>query len=121
MRFFGSYTFLLPQQRRARLGLAIVLVLALALFGCGGGSSSSTLGPVATLVLSPTNASLDNGGVLGVSVLMKDAAGHQLFTPTVTFTSSNSLIQIATNDRLHAYSRPLDAAHGGPDHDHGYG
>ena len=99
-RFSGSHTFLFPRQRGTRLGFAAVVLASLAFFGCGGSSSSNTLGPVATVVVSPTNASLDNGGVLGLSVLIKDAAGHQLFTPTVTFTSSNPLIQVANNGLL---------------------
>ncbi|MDP9268714.1 MAG: Ig-like domain-containing protein, partial [Acidobacteriota bacterium] len=76
------------------------MLATFALFGCGGGSSSTTLGPVATVEMLPANASLDIGGTLGLSVTLKDAAGHQLLTPTVTFSSSNPLVQVANNGLL---------------------
>lgn len=81
--------------------LSLVLSIALGtLIGCGGGGSSSSLGPVATVELAPLNASIDIGGVLGISAVVKDATGRSLFNSPVTFASSNAAVQVANNGLL---------------------
>jgi YVTN family beta-propeller protein len=80
--------------------LSLVLSATLMVAGCGGGHGGSTLGPVASVTLLPANASVDVGGTLGISVLVKDAAGHTLLNHTVTFTSNNPNVQVADNGLL---------------------
>jgi hypothetical protein len=77
--------------------LLSLLVFSLVLAGCGGGSSASKLGPVATVVLTPTNVSLEPSQTTGLIPQLKDAAGHPLFGPTVTFTSDTSTVTVANN------------------------
>src|SRR5712671_3891656 len=67
--------------------LAIILTIS----GCGGGNSSST-GVATTVTLTPATLSLDFGQVSSISVIVTDASGNVLSTPTTTFQSSNTAI-----------------------------
>src|SRR5712671_6747114 len=65
--------------------LAIILTIS----GCGGGNSSSA-GVATTVTLTPATLSLDFGQVSSISVIVTDASGNVLSTPTTTFQSSNT-------------------------------
>lgn len=89
-RYRGSYLLLL---------LACVSVAAVSA-GCGGGGNSggaAKVGPVATVTISPAPASMDIGGVIGFVAAPKDSNGKTVFSATVTWTSSNTAIDIANN------------------------
>jgi trimeric autotransporter adhesin len=85
-RFSGSHLFLFSW-----LGLATILA------GCGGGNSANQIGPVATVTVAPSPASMDIGTTLGFAAIPKDAAGHVVLSATVTWASSNPAIQISNN------------------------
>src|SRR3954468_8889338 len=72
MRRYGSYL----------LFFLLIAFTALTVAGCGGGGGrGSKLGPVSTVTLAPTNASMDVGSTLQLGVTEKDSAGNILFQP----------------------------------------
>ena len=70
----------------ALLTATFVLLLA----ACGGGGSSNNPA-VATILLSPTTLSLNEGGVAGVSATAQNSSGSTI-AADITFTSSNNSI-----------------------------
>lgn len=87
-----------------RVGLLLMLLLSLGLSGCGGSGggsgSGSTIGPPATVELIPSSLSMEVGGVAQVVVVVKDAAGHLIFTSSPTFSSSNAAVATVSNNGL---------------------
>ncbi len=76
----------------AALLTAVFLIL---LAGCGGGTSTATP-VVASITLSPTTISLNEGGVATLSAAAKNSAGA-IIAADITFTSSNpSIATIST-------------------------
>ena len=82
---------------RPYLLLCLLAVASFILAGCGGGSNTTTLGPVTTVTLAPTPASLEFGQTLQIVVTAKDAKGHVVFNHTPTWTSDQATVQIANN------------------------
>src|SRR5271166_3407090 len=89
MRRFSVVSFL------AALLTAIFLVL---LAGCGGGSNSANT-TVATIVLSPTNLSLNEGAVGSLSASAQNSAGN-IVAADITFSSSNGNIATISSGGL---------------------
>ena len=85
-RFTGSYLLM----------LFLLLAAGILLGGCGSGHSLTTQNPAATVTLSPANPSIEFGGVVGFSVVEKDAKGNNVFH-TATFASDNPNVDISNN------------------------
>ncbi len=79
----------------AALPTAVFLGL---LAGCGGGTSTKTP-VVASITLSPTTISLNEGGVATLSAAAKNSAGA-IIAADITFTSSNSSIATISSGGL---------------------
>lgn len=80
-------------QRLAVFGILFLLIpFLLVLGGCGGGSSSTT-GNLSQVVMTPTTASLDMGGVVSISASPEDASNNVVTTSLkTTFSSSNTAV-----------------------------
>ena len=80
-------------QRLAVFGILFLLIpFLLVLGGCGGGSSSTT-GNLSQVVMTPTTASLDLGGVVSISASPADASNNVVTTSLkTTFSSSNTAV-----------------------------
>lgn len=78
--------------------LVSCFALLLAIAGCGGGDKKgSTIGPVATVTISPSSASIDFGGTAGFIAVAKDANDKTVLTEPVTWSSDNPALDIAKN------------------------
>ncbi len=76
-----------------------VMSLAFAIFGlssCGGSSSSTTVGPLAKITVTPSTASISNGQQETFFAAPVDASGNTVNGETITWTSSAT--NIATID-----------------------
>jgi hypothetical protein len=89
------------KSRACFWALSASILLLLFLTACGGDdNNTSSVGPPATVTLSPTSVSLTAGDVFQMSVSVLDAQQRSVFNQTVTFTSNNVRIQIANNGAL---------------------
>lgn len=72
------------------VGVCALLSLLFLAASCGGGdkSSGSTVGPVSTIALSPTSASIQAGQTQSFFPLVKDASGSSITNAALTWTSS---------------------------------
>src|SRR4051812_23508643 len=81
-----------------RSWLYIILIVSGfgALIGCGGKKSTTPnttgAGVPTTVVVSPTNASLNRGATVGFSGAVQDGTGATLANQTITFKSSNTAV-----------------------------
>lgn len=82
--------------------VTVVLMMAAVTFGlaaCGGGGKKA--GPPATVTITPNPVSLTVGFTQQLTVVVTDASGTVLASPTVTFASSNpSVVSVSTTGLL---------------------
>src|SRR5947209_11689787 len=90
---------------RAIAAYSLIVGLAVLMTGCGGkGQSSSDKKAAVTVTqveIAPSpSVSLVPGQVVQISAAALNANGNQVFTQTITFSSSNPAIQITQNGLL---------------------
>lgn len=66
----------------------------------GSASITVTVPPVASITITPSDASINIGGTVQLTATLKDAAGNTLTGRTVTWTSSNDLAAFVTSSGL---------------------
>lgn len=67
-----------PEFRALSLLLVTWLTLALGLLGCGGGDSTGGDAPVATVTVTPDQATVQVGSTVQLTAVLEDADGNQL-------------------------------------------
>jgi Bacterial Ig-like domain (group 2) len=80
------------------LAVLLTVIFLLLLAGCGGGSGTKTPA-VATITLSPTTISLNQGGVAGISAIAQNSSGTNI-AADITFTSSNNGVATVSSGGL---------------------
>jgi len=79
-----------PLLSTAPARAAMVAVAALA--GCSGGDSVTGPSGAASVEVSPSSGSVDTGGTLQLTAVVKDASGSVLTGPTVTWSSGSASV-----------------------------
>src|SRR5947209_8915916 len=98
------------QYWRSAVASFLILIVVILLASCGGGHNSNTIGPITSIILSPSALSLNDGDVFQMTVSATDAKGHTVLTQTFTFNSSNTNVaEIATGGLLCAGGQWFDA------------
>jgi hypothetical protein len=85
-----------------RVSAALILLFCLVILaGCGGGGGNpNAVGNVASVTITPSAISLNNGDVLSLNVSALDANKKSVFNQTFSFSSSNPAIQVSTTGLL---------------------
>ena len=84
-------------MRQAVLILVIITALVLCA-GCGGGSSKSSTTAEASIAISPSTLSLNQGDVLGITATVLDSNGAAATNPkAITFTTDNAAVATVTS------------------------
>ena len=97
------------QYWRSAVVTFFILIVVILLASCGGGHSSNTIGPITSIVLSPSALSLNDGDTFQMTVSATDAKGHTVLNQTFTFNSSNpNVAEIATGGLLCAGGQWFD-------------
>src|SRR4051812_38845447 len=90
-------TSLSPIRTRVGGVLAILFVL-LGVLSCGGSGSTSTVGPVAKITISPATATIANSQTQSFFPVPVDANGNSVSGLTLTWTSSaSSVVTVDSN------------------------
>src|SRR5437762_3887869 len=98
------------QYWRSAVASFLILIVVILLASCGGGHNSNTIGPITSIILSPSALSLNDGDVFQMTVSATDAKGHTVLNQTFTFNSSNTNVaEIATGGLLCAGGQWFDA------------
>jgi len=90
------------QYLRSAVLTFIILTVVLFFASCGGGGSSTSVGPITSITLSPSpTISLNGGDTFQMSVTATDARGRAVNNQTLTFNSSASTVaEIASGGNL---------------------
>ena len=98
------------QLRSTVTAFLIPVTIILLLVSCGGGHSSS-VGPVTSITLTPMpTISLNFGDFVQMTATAMDARGNTVLNQTITFSSDNNNVQIASNGLLCAGTWAYGAA-----------
>src|SRR5262249_13404752 len=80
--------------------LPLLILSFLLLSACGSHHPANTVGPPASITLSPPLVSINGGDVVQMTVAVLDAQGRTVLSQIVTFHSDNPNIQVANNGLL---------------------